>query len=245
MALATSLERALNNWSIDLSNGPTLERQLVRDFRRRYRGEHHARVEKDTLYCLALMQHHGAPSRLLDWTYSPFVAAKFAIESGSKRGIVYCLNALWCYQTVCSIIGEDAIVGRGTDGLRDDHTFGPIYMREQSRQRFVLNENPFHLNERLVIQQGIFMCPGDVGSSFVDNVKAMDGWKLKENVLKICFLLDDKGIRDFARVLMRMNVDSAALFPGLDGFSRSLGERIFLYEDLARRRIGDPDHERP
>jgi hypothetical protein len=236
--LATSLERAMNNWSIDPANGPALERQLIRDFQRRYRGEHQTRIEKDTLYCLALMQHHGAPTRLLDWTYSPFVAAKFSIDSGAKNGIVYCVNAQWCNQAVLRIVGENAIIGRGTDGLRNDSTFIPIYMREQNRRQFVFNENPFHLNERLVIQQGVFVCPGDIGTPFVDNIKAMDGWKLKENVLKICFRLDDEGLRDFARVLLRMNVDSAVLFPGLDGFSRSLGERLFLYEDLARRRIG-------
>jgi hypothetical protein len=236
--LATSLERALNNWSIDLAKGPAIERQLVRDFRRRYRGGDQDRVDNDTLYCLALMQHHGSPTRLLDWTYSPFVAMKSAIESGAKQGVVYCLNAEWCNQVVPKIVGDGAIRGRNSDGLRNDSTFISLYMRDHNRRRFVFNENPFHLNERLIIQQGVFMCPGDIGSSFVDNIKAMDDWELEENIIKICLQLDDKGIRDFARVLVRMNVDSAALFPGLDGFSRSLGERLFLYEDLAQRGIG-------
>ena len=225
--LRTTLERALNNWSIDVANGPAIERQLVRDFRRRYRGGDQDRVDRDTLYCLALMQHHGAPTRLLDWTYSPFVAAKNAIESGAKDGVVYCLNAQWCNQVVSKIVGDGAIRARNSDGLRNDSTFISIYMTDPNRRRFVFNENPFHLNERLTIQQGVFMCPGDIASSFVDNITAMDGWEREENLLKICFQLDDEGIRDFAKVLVRMNIDSAALFPGLDGFSRSLGERLF------------------
>src|ERR1700731_2204653 len=95
-ALASSLERTLLNWEIPLREAPKIEHQLIREFRRRLLDPLYARIQEDTLHCMALMRHHGAPVRLLDCTYSPFVAAKFAIERGvCDHAVIYCFNARW------------------------------------------------------------------------------------------------------------------------------------------------------
>src|SRR5260370_562857 len=61
------------------------EDYVEREFRRRA----HQYVtdmprDHDDLEWLALMQHHGAPTRLLDWTRSPHVAAFFAAQSSNS-----------------------------------------------------------------------------------------------------------------------------------------------------------------
>ncbi|PKN91224.1 MAG: hypothetical protein CVU44_20125 [Chloroflexi bacterium HGW-Chloroflexi-6] len=45
-----------------------------------------------TLEWLAIMQHYGAPTRLLDVTLSPHIAAYFALESGSDDCSIYAFH---------------------------------------------------------------------------------------------------------------------------------------------------------
>jgi FRG domain len=219
------------------SRFPKIEQQMIRDFRRRYPDPADTAIHEDTLYCLATMQHHRAPTRLMDWTYSPFVAAKFAAEEGTKDAVIWCLNAEWCRERaeVQSVVGSDVKL-RAEDKMRNDDTFRRIYF--DAHQPFVCPENPFRLNQRLVLQRGLFLCTGNISVGFQKNIEAMDGWDSELNMVKLVLCLDRPEVERFANQLKQMNMTSAVLFPGLDGFASSLGELILHYEKLARHGTG-------
>lgn len=98
-ALETALER--KEWK---RNGPTSklankEEIILREFQRRYYhySQQPPRID-DTLEWLSVMQHHGAPTRLLDWSYSIYVAAYFALEEAKSDCAVWALNTKWLFE---------------------------------------------------------------------------------------------------------------------------------------------------
>ncbi|MGN1344123.1 MAG: FRG domain-containing protein, partial [Traorella sp.] len=87
---AFGLETKLNRVC---SHDLTLERSLIRNFKKYAYAE--GGNSKSFWETISLAQHHGLPTRLLDWSYSPLVAAHFAtenIEEYDKDGVIWCVN---------------------------------------------------------------------------------------------------------------------------------------------------------
>lgn len=77
---------------------------------------------------------------------------------------------------------------------------------------------PSTQNERLSAQQGLFLCPSQVGPSLLEQLQKLMINTRREWIVKI---IAPRSLREDAlRKLFRMNIHPLSLFPGADGLGR-------------------------
>jgi hypothetical protein len=218
--LESSLSRSMRDYVQDRSQWHAREERAIRIFRRKaHNFLAHPALLADDLRCLALMQHHGAPTRLLDFTKSPFVAAFFALERATSDAAVFALNtpALWNNRALPlanPTLTRDVIDPRVHDNFQQ-------YFFSNANE-ILWSGEPTEMDDRLVAQSGTFVVPGVIDRSLQ---AILDGYESHEELLHKIVL--PKAMRmDAMKWLYRMNITNASLFPGLDGLARSIAVEL-------------------
>ncbi|HUK17182.1 MAG TPA: FRG domain-containing protein [Bryobacteraceae bacterium] len=210
--LYSSLSRYLQNFGVARAAWPSQEERILRIFKRK---AHHflpkAPEWDDDFQWLALMQHHGAPTRLIDFTWSPYVAAFFALERTLADGVVWAMNPARIDSS------------RAPQPVRMDPRLKGNFRRYflKGNQRFIWMGEPHTMNQRLIAQSGTFAVPGAIDVPVEEIVSQSD----PENVLAKIILRNavrETGMRE----LYRMNITYATLFPDLDGLAKSMGYEL-------------------
>lgn len=201
--LVSSLARHLGQFHVRSEEWPNQEARTLRIFKRKaHLHLDHVPADEDDFQWLALIQHYGGPTRLLDFTWSPYVAAFFALEVAMGDCAVFALDT--------SAIARSVFVP-----LRNADVFHDSFL--PGTEDHIYQGEPGVMNGRLVAQLGTFIVPGRIDQPLDELVERVCGPDA------LCKIVLDQGMRDSAlRALYDRNVHYASLFPDLNGLAMSL-----------------------
>lgn len=221
--LWSALSRHLHDHKVHPDHWQAQEERVLRIFKRKaHLYLQHIPDEDDDFEWMALMQHHGAPTRLIDFTWSPYVAAFFALERSKEDAAVWGVNPVTIKDDAPELTLEDGTVVHP----RDCDPRAPGNMRRyfvRSHLPFIWLGEPYVMNQRLIAQSGTFVVQSLLGEP-VESV--LSRYPDPDRTVVKIELVGEALRTEALEELYRMNITHATLFPGLDGLARSLAYEL-------------------
>ncbi len=247
--LRTTFQRNIvDRYGPDSADIAAIEATMIREFQRHapiYIGRHLMPELDDHLEWMSLMQHYGAPTRLLDFTYSFYAAVYFAVSqlemsSTSPDGemAIWVMNMGWLDtltrshwpSTLQALLVQDQ--GRRTPAFIN-HQF---YKLDEPLAAFF---TPYFLNVRINSQKGTFLSSSKVEHTLEENLKhsifksaeteeaaRIATANAQQNFFKIVFQYNPLEIKRIVNALDRMNLNAESVYHGFEGLSKAVAEKV-------------------
>jgi hypothetical protein len=154
---------------------------------------------------LSIMQHYGAPTRLLDFSFSPYIALFFAISKASNDAAVYCVK----YPEIKEI---DIEYYKNLDTKYSEI----MKMQKEKSETILVPFETRYSNERLLAQQGVFLIPNTLNYS---HHQILENYENENFYIKL--KIEIQSFASITKELLKMNITASTMYPGFEGFCKS------------------------
>lgn len=190
----TSLARFFRENNVASDEWRIRETIMYRAFRESLLKKHTNCNLYEPIKILALMQHYGGPTRLLDFTYSPMIAAYFALKQSMGTD-----SSIWVIDT--DVMNEKNKINRMPGYFGPKHDSNNNYFKEKKiyedrNDNFIIvigNDLTYNddINKRIICQQGCFVNTNRISREISSNIFVEKITLLKNIRFEDCFKLEE------------------------------------------------------
>jgi hypothetical protein len=229
-SLQSSLERVIGaEWSVEKAQ--KFEDYSINQFRSKFHLYDSENIQPESkLAWLSIMQHYGVPTRLIDFTESPYVALYFALEAynpqSGKHLALYAIDYSEIMEKSIEFIqrkDKEFRETRQTVSEKQDKIFEDVVDRFSYDIAWIAE--PKQLNARLDRQSGSFLLSGNKGLRVEDVLSS----ELYSGTKRVKYVISPELRKGIFTLLRKMNITSKSLYGDLDGLARSIKMQLQIY----------------
>jgi hypothetical protein len=237
--LESSLRRLFRRHGVDDEETALSIERSITDYFISQAQLHGTRIDPQPFTAWPVMRHHGAPTRLLDWTSSLFVALYFACEGGASDD-----GAVWQFSRT-ALVDQLDWEARQQGKERDRYFDG--WQRPGAENKAFVTGVPSHFVRTFVQQSDFTLNKKILGTDELALADTLDaashrrsGGDGRKAIYYRKYIIPASAKLWMLRALYDMNISAVTLFPGLDGLGRATREMAALRSAFAVRREGLP-----
>ncbi|MCK5126854.1 MAG: FRG domain-containing protein [candidate division Zixibacteria bacterium] len=223
--ITSSLYRHFMNFNTPEGKRTRLEDHAIDVFRKSLMfdfKELYEKIIRSKFEAMLVMQHYGCPTRLIDWSMSPYIALFFAVESANDSCFLYKLNLTEYQSKIKDFLYLDDYDGEILNFLPDSVL---EYLLDDKNINFPIPIAPEFTTNRELAQQTAMLLDLRFNSKIETSI--MDVAPSSLEIIQI----SNSIINDVINHLNAMNIDSIRLFDSIEGRALYAKNQISHYHE--------------